>query len=221
MSRCLRLAQDWKLITENPAQGLKKYNEDNRRDRLMTDSELQRLMAVLDTDPARTACLVLKMALYTAARKGEVLAMKWSDINRQTKMWILPASSTKGKRRRAIPMSSSALAILDELSNNNNSEFVFENSRKPGERLKSIDKIWARLKKNAALPSDVSPHLLRHQGASMMLASGTDLETVRSLLGHANISTTQIYLHASGESLRGGTASIETYLEKALANKAS
>jgi site-specific recombinase XerD len=45
MSRCLRLALDWKLITENPAQALKKYNEDNRRDRLMTDDELQRLMA--------------------------------------------------------------------------------------------------------------------------------------------------------------------------------
>jgi len=221
MSRCLRLALDWKLITENPAQGLKKYNEDNRRDRLMTDDELQRLMGALDSDPARTACLALKMALYTTARKGEILHMKWADINRQTNVWSLPASETKGKRRRAIPMSSSALSILDELAQNNNSEFVFENSRKPGDRLKSIDKIWARVKKTANLPNDVSPHLLRHQGATMMLASGTDLETVRSLLGHANISTTQIYLHASGESLRGGTASIETYLEKALANKAS
>jgi integrase len=74
MSRCLRLAsEDWNLIPENPAKGLKKYNEQNRRERLMTDSELQRLMAILDTDPARTACLALKMCLLTSARKGEVL----------------------------------------------------------------------------------------------------------------------------------------------------
>jgi integrase len=220
MSRCLRLALDWKLITENPAQGLKKYNEDNRRDRLMTDAELQRLMAVLDSDPARTACLALKMAAFTAARKGEILHMKWSDINRQTGVWTLPASAAKGKRRRAIPLNSSALAILDELANNNNSEFVFENSRQPGERLKSIDKVWQRIREQAQLPPDIVVHSLRHMGASMALASGADLATVRDLLGHRDISTTEKYLHASGQSLKGGAAGIETYLEKALANKA-
>jgi integrase len=216
MSRCLRLALDWKLITENPAQGLKKYNEDNRRDRLMTDDELQRLMAVLDSDPARTACLALKMALLTAARKGEILQMRFADINRQTKVWTLPASMNKGKRRRAIPMSTGALAILDELSNNNNSEFVFENSRKPGERLKSIDKVWQRVRKKAQLPSDIVVHSLRHHAGSSLIRSGIDLSVVRDLMGHRNIATTQLYLHSTGEGLHEGAASLETYLDEAL-----
>jgi integrase len=221
MSRCLRLALDWKLITENPAQGLKKYNEDNRRDRLMTDDELQRLMAALDSDPARTACLVLKMAMYTAARKGEVLHMKWSDINFQAKTWAISAATSKSKKRRVLPINSGALSILDELSHGNDAEYVFLNS-KNGERLKSVDKVWQRVRKSAGLEgSGIVIHSLRHHAASAMISAGTDLATVRDLMGHSNVTTTEKYIHASGKSLRSGAASIEDYLEKALANKAS
>lgn len=221
MARCLRLALDWKLISDNPAQGLKKYNEDNRRDRLMTDDELQRLMHVLDTDPARTACLVIKWLLYTACRKGEALHLRWADINRDNKTWTIQAANAKSKKRRVVPLNSGALAILDELKPGNTSEWVFLNSRS-GERLQSIDKIWnERIRKAAGLPNDVVIHSLRHMGASMALASGADLATVRDLLGHADISTTEKYLHASGKSIRGGTDGIENYLEQALAKKAS
>jgi integrase len=221
MARCLRLACDWKLITENPAQGLKKYNLDCRRDRLLTDSELQRLMHVLDTDPARTACLVIKWLLYTACRKGEALQLRWSDVNRDNNTWTIQAANAKSKKRRVVPLNSGALAILYELSQGNESEYVFLNS-KNGERLKSVDKIWQRVRKSAGLDTtdDVVIHSLRHQGASMMLASGADLATVRDILGHADISTTEKYLHASGKSLRSGATGIEDYLEKALANKA-
>jgi integrase len=219
MSRCLRLACDWKLITENPAQGLKKYNEDNRRDRLMTDDELQRLMAVLDTDPARTVCLVLKMAIFTAARKGEVLKMRWADINRQENTCTITALVAKGKRRRILPLSASAIAVLDEAAIGNTSEWVFLNS-KNGERLQSIDKVWQRIRAKANLPADTVVHSLRHMGASMALASGADLATVRDLLGHRDISTTEKYLHSSAQSLQGGSAGIEDYIEKALTNKA-
>ena len=220
MSRCLRLALDWKLIADNPAHGLKKYNEDNRRDRLMTDDELQRLMTTLDSDPARTACLVIKWCLYTTCRKGEALHLRWADINRDTNTWTIQAANAKSKKRRTVPLNPSALAILDELQPGNTSEWVFLNS-KNGERLQSVDKVWQRVRKAADLPSDIVIHSLRHQGASMALASGADLATVRDLLGHADISTTEKYLHASGQSLRGGAAGIEDYLEKALANKAS
>jgi len=218
MSRCLRLALDWKLITENPAQGLKKFSLENRRDRLLTDAELQRLMAALDTDPARTACLVIKWLLYTAARKGEALQLRWSDINRQANIWTIHAANAKSKKRRVVPLNSGALAILDELSQENDSEYVFLNS-KNGERLQSVDKIWQRVRASASLPPEIVIHSLRHHAASAMLSENIDLATVRDILGHADISTTEKYLHASGKSLQGGAASIEGYLEKALANK--
>jgi integrase len=220
MSRCLRLALDWKLITENPAQGLKKYNEDNRRDRLMTDAELQRLMAVLDSDSARTACLAIKWCVYTACRKGEAMHLKYSDVNRQTNTWTIQAADAKSKKRRVVPLNTGALAILNELSQGNDSGYVFLNS-KNGERLQSIDKVWQRIRKAADLPADIVIHSLRHMGASMALSAGADLASVRDLLGHADIATTQKYLHASGKSVRQGTDGIEGYLEKALANNAT
>ncbi len=221
MSRCLRLALDWKLITENPAQGLKKYNEDNRRDRLMTDDELQRLMAALDSDPARTACLAIRWCAYTACRKGEALHLRFADINRDTNTWTIQAANAKSKKRRVVPLNSGALAILDELSVGNDSEWVFLNS-KNGERLQSVDKVFQRVRRSAGLEqSGIVIHLLRHHGASAMLASGTDLASVRDILGHADISTTEKYLHASGQSLRQGADSIEGYLDKALNKKGS
>jgi len=187
---------------------------------LMTDAELQRLMAVLDSDPARTACLVIKWLLYTACRKGEALQLRWSDINRDNNTWTIQAASAKSKKRRVVPLSSSALAILDEIAPGNTSEWVFLNSRN-GQRLMSLEKCWFRIKRVAQLPDDVVLHTMRHMGASMALASGADLATVRDLLGHADISTTEKYLHASSKSLQGGAAGIEDYMEKALARKAS
>ena len=62
---------------------------------------------------------------------------------------------------------------------------------------------------------------MRHMGASIMLSEVTDIVTVRDILGHADVATTRIYTHASGKSLRSGADSIEGYLDKALANKAS
>jgi site-specific recombinase XerD len=112
------------------------------------------------------------------------------------------------------------LAILDELAVEEASEWVFLNSNN-GDRLKSIDKMWQRVRRTAELPADIVIHPLRHMGASMMLSSSADLATVRDILGHADISTTEKYLHASGKSLQGGAAGIEGYMEKALARKAS
>ena len=147
--------------------------------------------------------------------------MKWSDINRQANTWTISASISKGKRRRVLPINSGALAILDELSSEGDSEYVFLNSNN-GDRLKSVDKIWQRVRKSAGLEgSGIVIHSLRHHAASAMISAGTDLATVRDLLGHRNVSTTEKYLHASGQSLRSGADSIESYLDKALAKKAS
>jgi integrase len=77
-----------------------------------------------------------------------------------------------------------------------------------------------RLRRSAGLDgSGIVIHTLRHQAASMMLAAGTDLETLRNIMGHADLSTTQIYLHASGQSLREGADSIEDYLANARAKE--
>ena len=186
----------------------------------MTDAELQRLMGVLDSDPARTACLLIKWLAYTSCRKGEGLHLNFRDVNRQPNTWTIQAANAKSKKRRVVPLNSAALAILDELAPGNTSGYIFLNS-KNGERLQSVDKVWQRIRKQADLPPDIVIHSLRHMGASMMLASGADLATVRDILGHADISTTEKYLHASGKSLQEGASGIEDYMEKALARKAS
>ena len=85
-----------------------------------------------------------------------------------------------------------------------------------------MDKVFQRVRSAAGLAdSGIVIHSLRHMGASIMLAEGTDIVTVRDILGHADVATTQIYTHSSGQSLRSGTDSIEGYLDKALNKKGS
>jgi site-specific recombinase XerD len=148
------------------------------------------------------------------------LHVRWDDINHQSNTWTIQAANAKSKKRRVVPLNASALAILDELAVEDASEWVFRNSNN-GDRLKSIDKMWQRVRKTANLPDAIVIHSLRHFGASIALSSGADLASVRDLLGHADISTTEKYLHASGQSLRKSSDGIEGYLEKALARKAS
>jgi integrase len=94
------------------------------------------------------------------------------------------------------------------------SEYVFLNSR-TGARLKSVDKAFQKTRTSAGLDgSGIVIHSLRHQGASMALASGADLTVVRDLLGHANITTSEKYLHSLGDRLRSGTRGIRTICRK-------
>jgi site-specific recombinase XerD len=147
--------------------------------------------------------------------------MRFADISRQNQTWAISSQIAKGKRSRVLPLSDSALSIIDELSEGNSSEWVFRNSRN-GDRLKSLDKCFQRVRRSAGLDgSGIVIHTLRHQAASMMLAAGTDLETLRNIMGHTDLSTTQIYLHASGQSLREGADSIEDYLANARAKETS
>jgi site-specific recombinase XerD len=99
------------------------------------------------------------------------------------------------------------------------SEYVFLNSR-TGARLKSVDKAFQKTRTSAGLDgSGIVLHSLRYQGASMALASGADLTVVRDLLGHANITTSEKYLHSMGDRLRSGTTGIEDYLQKVMEKK--
>ena len=89
-----------------------------------------------------------------------------------------------------------------QLVHNDEEKALFLNPR--GERL-TRQGFWQKLKeyaKSANLESEVTPHTLRHSFATHMLSGGADLRSVQELLGHANISTTQVYTHLTTEHIR-------------------
>ncbi len=115
----------------------------------------------------------------------------------------------KGGKERQVPMGESALALVEaylarsrpELDRTNRARALFLSERGAAMTRQNF---WLRLKRYAALAGvdDVHPHQLRHAFATHLLTHGADLRIVQALLGHADISTTQIYTHVADERLR-------------------
>ena len=148
-------------------------------------------------------------SLYsTGCRIAEMLALTWKEIDFGNGTVIVTG---KGSKQRLCILGSKALDALRRLRNATDAFVpgggaperpVFQNGK--GNRLSPRD-AERRMKKwlaEAELPSDVTPHKLRHSFATHLLDAGADLRSVQEMLGHSNLATTQIYTHVSIERLK-------------------
>jgi integrase/recombinase XerC len=112
--------------------------------------------------------------------------------------------SGKGKKERLIPIGDKALDAIKEYLQHrpNRSNALFLN--KSGTRLsdRSVRNILSKHIKTISLTRDISPHVFRHSFATHLLNRGADLRSVQELLGHVNLSTTQIYTHVTTDHLK-------------------
>ena len=104
----------WGYRDDNPAEGVERNIEAPRRRYLQPD-ELQRLTTVLAAYPERQAANIFRLLLLTGARKSEVLAMRWADVDLGTDMWTKPGSSTKQKTDHEVPLSAPVRRLLSEI----------------------------------------------------------------------------------------------------------
>ncbi len=164
--------------------------------------------AKLSTAEARRDKVMLELLYASGMRISELVALNLGDINTEGDYFV--RCFGKGRKERIIPLYAQiALAVkkyVDEdrprLARGKKETALFLNAR--GERL-TRQGFWQKLKeyvKSAGLNSHISPHTLRHSFATHMLSGGADLRSVQELLGHANISTTQVYTHLTTEHVR-------------------
>ena len=208
----LNLAVDWELLEKNPAGRIQLFRVDNRVERLLSDRELNGLLHVLKTDDNRTVCSLVIFLLSTGARLNEALKAKWSHINQANKVWKIPARNSKSKRIRSVPLNASAIALLQQLSCNQSSEYLFVSST-TGDRLKYVHKTWDRLRKKAGLPK-LRLHDCRHRFASSLVNNGFSLHSVMVILGHSSPVITNRYIHMSTKALQDAADSASLQLEK-------
>lgn len=146
-------------------------------------------------------CLFIRLALLTGCRTGELLKLTWDRVKFDSRYILLTKEHTKTKRRRFVALSDDALAILSQHYNNRESDtFVFFNSRS-GTYIKSLKKGFRNACDRAGI-TDFRAHDLRHTFASWLVQSGVALYTVRDLLGHTCITTTERYAHLQNDHLR-------------------
>lgn len=150
---------------------------------------------------------MLQLLYATGVRVSELVSLQLSDVNLQAGYLL---TSGKGEKERLIPVGEAAKKALTEylLASRSNpaaaggSRFLFL-SRLKGKM--SRQSFWNIIKKRALqaeIMKNISPHTLRHSFASHLLENGADLRSVQMMLGHADLATTQIYTHISGDRLK-------------------
>ena len=204
----LNKAVEFGVIEVNPIARIKLFNPDNRLENYLDAADLERLLTVLRTHTNRPVCNVALFLLSTGARLNEALSATWEHIDRENKVWRIPASNSKSKKVRSVPLNDSALNVLEQLGTEGNSPHLFV-SKKTGAKLGWVHKVWERIRDKAELPQ-MRIHDLRHQYASFLVNSGRSLYEVQKILGHSSHSVTERYAHLSSKSLMeaANTASI-------------
>jgi integrase len=201
LRHALNMAVDWDMLEKNPATRVKLFNPDNRVEQYLDEDELKRLLKVLRTDKNRTVCLIALFLLTTGVRLQEALQAKWVDIDRDNKVWRIPAANAKSKRSRLVPLNSFAIKdVLDQLDTEGKYEHLFIN-RKTGKAYRSINKTWSRLRNLSDLPG-FQLHSLRRSYATFLLQNGHTLYEASKLLGHTDPSVTTRYAVLTLESVK-------------------
>ncbi len=145
---------------------------------------------------------MLSLIYACGLRRGELLSLKLTDIDRDRKvLWV---RGGKGAKDRMIPISEKVLEMLREYYRGYRpKEWLFE-GEKVGERYgeRSLQLLFKRAAKKAAIQEQATLHWLRHSYATHLLEAGTDLRYIQELLGHKSSRTTEIYTHVSTRSLQ-------------------
>jgi integrase len=211
LRRMLSLAVSWEMLNTNPAARFELYAESNMIENYLDKEQLERLLKVLRNHDNRAVCNIALFLLSTGARLNEVLRATLGQFDMENRIWIIPASNSKSKRIRAVPLNDSALGVLDQLDAEEG--FVFKN-RRTGKPYKNIHKSWCRIKEKAGLPH-LRLHDLRHNFASMLVNSGRTLYETQAILGHSNPIVTQRYAHLSTKTLQDAANSASDMIKAA------
>lgn len=164
--------------------------------------------AKLSSSEAKRDRAMLELLYASGMRISELVALNLGDVNTAGDYFV--RCFGKGRKERIIPLYEQIAMTVKQYSDEDRPKLahgkkdnaLFLNAR--GERL-TRQGFWQKLKeyaKSAGLGDKISPHTLRHSFATHMLSGGADLRSVQELLGHANISTTQVYTHLTTEHVR-------------------
>jgi integrase/recombinase XerD len=176
-------------------------------DVLSRDEVLRLLNAPVGVKPNRIRDRAMLHTMYAAGlRVSELVNMDLADLHLEEGF---VSALGKGNKRRLVPIGDHARSALAEYLTEVRSRWAKPASRacfvtsrgKPMTR-QGFWKLIKRYARAAGITKSISPHKLRHSFATHLLAGGADLRSVQTMLGHVDISTTQIYTHVSGEHLR-------------------
>jgi integrase/recombinase XerD len=205
-----REAMQDQAISVDPTRALAGPRLESRLPRILSVQEVERMLLLPKADPRGLRDRALLETLYGAGlRASEALALRLQDIDLDVGF---VRALGKGDKERVVPLGRLAVQALRAYNERGRpllggagrlkAPELFLNGR--GRRLsrQGLHLIVKRYVRQAGLPDDVSAHTLRHSFATHLLEGGADLRAVQEMLGHADLSTTQIYTHVSSAHLQ-------------------
>ena len=199
------------IITEDPTESLGSPRVGRTLPKFLPEEEVTKLLDTAyksGTNEGQRAAVIMELLYATGLRVGELVSLNMQDVD-LSESYI--RCMGKGSKERIVHLYPKALdelrrylksARLALLGHKRTEPSLFVNHR--GERL-TRQWVWTILKtyaQKAGIEQNITPHTLRHSFATHLLERGADLRVIQELLGHASISTTEIYTHVAGQRLR-------------------
>jgi len=196
LSHALTLAwRDWGWLPENPARRLRRGKEGAGRVRYLDAQERRALLeACAGSENPRLAPLVV-LALSTGARQGELLRLRWSDVDFTRR--LIRILETKNGEPRSVPLPAPAVETLRKLPRHLGTDLLFAN---PDGQATFPRKVWEKALQDSGV-EDFRFHDLRHSCASYLAMAGATIREIQEILGHKSIQMTMRYSHLSEQHL--------------------
>ena len=190
-------AVQWNFLASNPFRKVAKPKVKEILPAFFTESDFRLFLSANKDKDFAELCIT---ALLTGIRLGELLSLRWVDLDFAAKIILIQNSeafTTKSRRSRVLPMSDELLGMLLERKNNvrSGSEFVFSDRHGQKFLAGTIQSKFKKTVRRAGLNDKLHFHSLRHSFASALVMSGVSLYAVQKLLGHSTSKTTEIYSH--------------------------
>lgn len=196
-------------IKENPISNFKAPRISRKLPEFLSESEIENILSVFDGSRFNIlrTFVIIDLLYSSGIRISELTDLVLESINLD-ELWIRVTG--KGGKQRYVPINKNTAKILKiylserelKFKNKDVSSFVFLN--KSGKKISRIQ-VWKDIKKiarQAGIKKNVYPHIFRHSFATHLLLRGADLRAISEMLGHSNLSTTQIYTHLDRKALK-------------------
>ncbi len=204
-----RFAESEKLLPANIAESLSLPRRWQRLPKALTNTEIELLLKpeTLETPASLCDQAILELAYASGLRLAELRALRLEQLHLEAGFINVIG---KGNKERVVPVGRKAMEAMERYLEAGRPKLVTSRSpanvflTKRGTPFAAVT-LWLRIKqrvRRAGISRNITPHMLRHSFATHLLEHGADLRVIQELLGHANISTTEIYTHVAGNRLR-------------------
>lgn len=200
--------QNEKVVSHNPINDIKLKVKNKPLPKVLSENEIQSLLHYFVSKKNLKLQAMLHILYGSGLRVSELVSLTIDSIiqDEETKRYVILIRG-KGDKERIVPINNLAIDVINEYLSSRTekySKYLFPSNSKSGYMTRQgFAKLLKKVAIDCGIPGDkISPHVIRHAFATHLLSHGADLLSIQKLLGHKDISTTQIYTHISDDKIK-------------------